>query len=67
MSFIEKSSKVKNNALKYIDMNGYDKVICGHTHTPEYDKKYINTGSFCEEKASFVVIDNKNNIDLVIK
>jgi len=57
MSFIEKNSKVKQNALKYIEMNEYEKVICGHTHTPEQDKKYINTGSFCEEKCSFVLID----------
>jgi len=65
MSFIEKNSKVKQNALKYIEMNEYDKVICGHTHTPEQDKNYINTGSFCEKRVSFVVIDNKNKISLI--
>ena len=64
MSFIEKNSKVKQNALDYIEMNGYDKIICGHTHTPEQEKKYINTGSFCEEKCSFVVI-NKEGIKLI--
>jgi len=47
--FVEKSSDIKQNALKYIDMNGYDKIICGHTHLPEDDNKYINIGSFCEK------------------
>jgi len=64
-NFIEKSCDMKRNALKYIENNNYDKVICGHSHIAEYSDKYINTGSFCEERASFVVIDNKNNIDLI--
>jgi UDP-2,3-diacylglucosamine pyrophosphatase LpxH len=64
-SFTEKSSDMKRNALKYIQNNNYDKVICGHSHIAEYSDKYINTGSFCEERASFVIIDNKNNIDLI--
>jgi predicted phosphodiesterase len=62
---MEKSSDMKRNALKYIENNNYDKVICGHSHIAEYSDKYINTGSFCEERASFVIIDNKNNIDLI--
>jgi UDP-2,3-diacylglucosamine pyrophosphatase LpxH len=64
MSFIEKNSKVKQNALNYIEMNEYDKIICGHTHNPEQEKKYINTGSFCEQRCSFVVID-KEGIKLI--
>jgi len=64
-NFIEKSGDMKKNALKYIDFNGYDKVICGHSHIAEINDKYINSGSFCEERASFVIIDNKNNIDLI--
>lgn len=63
--FVEKSSDIKKNALNYINMNGYDKIICGHTHLPEHTDKYINTGSFCEKRASFVIIDKKNNIDLI--
>jgi len=61
--FIEKSGDIKKNALKYIELNNYDKVICGHTHTAFEDDKYINTGSFCENKCSFVTI-NKNKIKL---
>jgi UDP-2,3-diacylglucosamine pyrophosphatase LpxH len=64
-NFVEKSGNIKINALKYIDMNGYDKIICGHTHIPEYNNKYINTGSFCEKHNSFVLINNKNQIKLI--
>ena len=62
--FVEKSSDIKQNALKYIDMNGYDKIICGHTHLPEDDNKYINIGSFCEKECGYVVIDKKDKITL---
>ena len=66
MNFIEKSSNVKKNALNYIKMNGYDKIICGHTHFPENDNNYINIGSFCEKEYSFVTIDNNYKINLFI-
>ena len=62
--FVEKSSDIKKNALKYIEINNYDKIICGHTHIPEYDDKYINTGSFCEKECGYVVIDKKEKITL---
>jgi len=61
-NFIEKSGKIKHNALKYINENSYDKVIYGHSHLPEQDEKCINTGSFCEDKCSFVLIDSHSNI-----
>lgn len=63
-NFIEKSSSIKQNALKYIDMNNYDKIICGHTHLPEVDDKYINVGSFCETECGYVLI-KKNKIELI--
>jgi UDP-2,3-diacylglucosamine pyrophosphatase LpxH len=62
--FVEKSSDIKRNALNYININGYDKIICGHTHLPEDTDKYINTGSFCEKQCSYVVIDKKGKITL---
>jgi len=62
--FVEKSSDIKKNALNYISMNGYDKIICGHTHLPEDNGKYINTGSFCEKECGYVVIDKKGKITL---
>ena len=65
-NFIEKSGKIKHNALKYINENGYDKVIYGHSHLPDNEENCINTGSFCEKECSFVVIDKKNNINLII-
>ena len=63
-NFIEKSGKIKHNALKHINENGYDKVIYGHSHIPDHDDKCINTGSFCEKECSFVII-NKNKIELI--
>lgn len=62
-NFVEKSSDIKKNALKYIDSNGYEKVICGHTHMPSYEEKYINIGSFCEKTCSFVTI-SKDKVKL---
>lgn len=62
--FVEKSSDIKRNALNYININGYDKIICGHTHLPEHTDKYINTGSFCEKQCGYVVIDKKGKITL---
>ena len=63
-NFVEKSGDMKKNALKYIEFNNFDKVICGHSHLKEYSEKYINTGSFCEKECSFVIIDNKEEIKL---
>jgi len=62
--FVEKSSNIKTNALKYIELNNYDTIICGHTHLPEHTDKYVNTGSFCEKECSYVSIDKKDNIKL---
>jgi len=62
--FIEKSSDIKKNALKYIELNDYDHIICGHTHLPEDDNKYINTGSFCEKRCAYVTISKKGKIEL---
>lgn len=63
-NFVEKSSNIKRNALKYINMNNYDSIICGHTHLPEYTDKYINIGSFCEKECSYIIIEKKENIRL---
>jgi UDP-2,3-diacylglucosamine pyrophosphatase LpxH len=61
---IERSSRVKENALKYLKMKNYDILICGHTHFPEYDGNYINTGSFCEKESAFVTLDKNGKIKL---
>lgn len=65
-NFIQKSGKIKKNALKYIEKNGYSKVIYGHSHIPDDDKKCINTGSFCEKQCSYVTISKNGNIKLNI-
>ena len=64
----EKTSNIKGNAIKYCEFNSKDSIICGHSHKPEhiYDEfEYINTGSFCEEKCSYVVIDKKGKARLI--
>jgi len=61
--FVEKSGDMKKNALKYIELNDYDKVICGHSHIPAEENKYINIGSFCEKECSFVTV-KKDEIKL---
>jgi len=63
-NFVEKSSNIKQNALKYIQLNNYDKIICGHTHLSDYDDKYINAGSFCEKECAYIIIDKNNKIRL---
>ena len=63
-NFVEKSSDVKRNALKYIDLNSYGSIVCGHTHMPENSGRYVNCGSFCEDECSYVTIDKKGKIRL---
>ena len=67
-SFGEKTSNIKQNAIKYCEFNNKDSIICGHSHKPEHEYhkfEYINTGSFCEEKASYVVINKKGKANLI--
>ncbi|NBW12020.1 MAG: UDP-2,3-diacylglucosamine diphosphatase [Caulobacteraceae bacterium] len=64
----EKTSNIKGNAIKYCEFNNKDSIICGHSHKPEHEYgkfEYINTGSFCEEKVSYVVIDKKGKVNLI--
>lgn len=51
-------NNVMINAVNWAMENGYDTVICGHTHYPE-DRvfkgvRYINTGSWTESPASYL-------------
>jgi len=64
-NFVEKSSNIKQNALKYIQLNNYDKIICGHTHLSDYDDKYINAGNFCEKETSYILINKSGKINLI--
>lgn len=64
----EKTSNIKGNAIKYCEFNNKDSIICGHSHKPEHEHdkfEYINTGSFCEEKCSYAIIDKKGKVNLI--
>lgn len=54
--------KVRNGALKHAKKNGYDVIVCGHTHNAEQTVsegiEYLNTGHWLSHNCSYVVIDN---------
>ena len=56
--------RVSVNALKYALNNGYEAVICGHTHYVEEcvnnGIRYMNTGSWTEEPFYYVSVNDKN-------
>jgi len=68
-SFTEKTANLKNNAINYCKIKQKDSIICGHSHTADHDNvkniEYINTGSFCELKSSYVVINKKGVAELI--
>lgn len=56
-------------AVNHAFKNNYNVIICGHTHIPEaqridaWDLSYVNSGSFVDNKISFITIDE--NIEFV--
>jgi UDP-2,3-diacylglucosamine pyrophosphatase LpxH len=63
-------NNVMMNALKCAMENGYEAVVCGHTHYPE-DRffngiRYINTGAWTESPAFFLqVTGDKMNLKTI--
>lgn len=62
-------SKIKKGAIKYGIRNGYDVVICGHTHHAEHSQnfgepEYVNTGHWLSHHCSYVTIDYKGEVVL---
>ena len=57
---------------RFIEKKGhyYDILVAGHTHYPETIHSravccyYVNTGSFCDERCSYLVIQNDGSFDL---
>ena len=45
--------RIVRNALIYAEKNGYDAIVCGHTHFPEechrHGVRYLNPGCWTEE------------------
>lgn len=65
-SFAEKTSNIKKNALIYCNQKQKDFIICGHSHWAEIENKYINTGNFCRNIVSYIVIDAKGKPKLIL-
>jgi UDP-2,3-diacylglucosamine pyrophosphatase LpxH len=57
---------------RFIEKKGYlyDVLIAGHTHYPEsiYSREsscyYVNTGSFCDERCSYITVHTDGSFDL---
>lgn len=56
------AQKVKDGAFRLAQKNGYRRVFCGHTHTPEVahseDERvvYYNTGHWLADRCSYITI-----------
>ena len=65
--WLRMSNKVADGALRYAVEKEADVVICGHTHQTLQKKKsgieYFNTGCWTDIPSSYIVIDNKGNIE----
>jgi len=59
-NFIKSCENTKKKAELYAKHNGYDFVICNHTHQEfiSPDSKYINTGCFTEATCSYLEIED---------
>jgi UDP-2,3-diacylglucosamine pyrophosphatase LpxH len=62
---------VMKNAVNFALENGYEGVICGHTHYPEdrlYNGiRYMNTGAWTESPAFYLqIIDNEITLNPIV-
>jgi UDP-2,3-diacylglucosamine pyrophosphatase LpxH len=62
---------VMKNAVNYALKNGYEAVICGHTHYPEdrvYNGiRYMNTGAWTESPAFYLqMIGNEMTLNPIV-
>lgn len=55
--------RVIENAITYAAHSGYDIIICGHTHLPDYltnssgSVEYYNSGSWTDKQCTYITID----------
>ena len=54
---------IMQNAVRHAKEQGFDVVVCGHTHFPE-DRaldgiRYINTGAWTEEESFYLLVENE--------
>jgi UDP-2,3-diacylglucosamine pyrophosphatase LpxH len=61
---------VMMNAVNCAVENGYEAVVCGHTHYAEnrifHGVKYINTGAWTELPASYLLVTPNSSLLKVI-
>jgi UDP-2,3-diacylglucosamine pyrophosphatase LpxH len=54
---------VANNAIEHARENGYEAVVCGHTHhVDDYIKqgiRYLNTGAWTERPCRYVLVNDR--------
>lgn len=55
-TFLRCADKIKQKCL--LTYSNVDYILCGHTHKPEIDGRFINCGSFTENPCSYVLINN---------
>ena len=57
------SQKVSSGALNYARLGRIDRVFCGHTHVAEHTVEdgisYFNTGSWVDERATYVTVSEE--------
>jgi UDP-2,3-diacylglucosamine pyrophosphatase LpxH len=62
-AWLRLSAKVARGALSHASSRGADRVFCGHTHealTLKHDGiEYYNTGSWTQDDATFIAIDQQ--------
>jgi len=67
-NFIQAGKRVRNNAVKYANANGYSSIICSHVHQAEVTSvdniTYANTGCFTFAECFYITIDKLGKIEL---
>ena len=68
--YLRCTDKVKRLSFEYCQKHGYDALIAGHTHFPEYEVtdeiEYWNSGCFADAdgKNSYITIDHLGKVEL---
>jgi len=62
------SDRLAKRALKYATRNGYDRIVCGHTHIPMYliqgGIEYFNCGGWVGDLQTFLTIQEDGTTSL---
>lgn len=53
-TFLRNAEKIKQKALELAKENGFQTVVCGHTHKQELSKGYLNSGCFTEKNCTYL-------------